>query len=310
MRESSDAIVGGTISRSRLCVKRERGAELSAVCERWPGWAVIESGGILTLRSELLESVPGVAHGWSLRSEPTTGPPGPFDLGPALPDDPRQFERRRLLLAAAGISARTAASLHQVHGARLLRVSRFPRSPAPPRADGVWESRSTADGDAAPAVRTADCVAVLLAESAGAAVAALHCGWRGVAARIAPAAVATLAREGFAAGSLRVALGPAAGPCCYAVGTEVEEALAASCAGDVGAVRSRTRAGEPSVDLHAALALQLVAAGVPRPSIARAPLCTVCRADLFFSFRREGAAAGRMMAVVGWREPRPNGGIA
>ena len=57
--------------------------------------------------------------------------------------------------------------------------------------------------------------------------------------------------------------------------------------------------GRSTVDLHTALRTQFAAAGVPYPSIHSAPWCTRCRTDLFFSFRAEGPAAGRLMAVIG-----------
>jgi copper oxidase (laccase) domain-containing protein len=55
------------------------------------------------------------------------------------------------------------------------------------------------------------------------------------------------------------------------------------------------------LDLRAANRWQLADAGVPGSKIAVNDLCTACRTDLLFSYRREGVKAGRMMAVIGMR---------
>jgi len=135
------------------------------------------------------------------------------------------------------------------------------------------------------AVRTADCIPLLMADPEHRAVAAVHAGWRGTAQRIAEAAMVRMAREfGTRPEALHVAIGPGIGPCCYEVGPEV--------AAELGAGRERTR-----VDLAAINAAQLRAAGVEH--IYTAGLCTRCLGEDFYSFRREGEKAGRMYSAVG-----------
>jgi copper oxidase (laccase) domain-containing protein len=53
------------------------------------------------------------------------------------------------------------------------------------------------------------------------------------------------------------------------------------------------------LDLRASNRWQLIDAGVPEKQIAVSDLCTACRTDLLFSYRREGAKTGRLMAVIG-----------
>jgi polyphenol oxidase len=55
------------------------------------------------------------------------------------------------------------------------------------------------------------------------------------------------------------------------------------------------------LDLRKANRAQLKAAGVPGKNIFASDLCTGCRRDLLFSYRKEGAESGRMMAVIGIR---------
>jgi YfiH family protein len=174
--------------------------------------------------------------------------------------------------------------LHQVHGATLVHDGR------PAEADGGVAIFS-AGVVAAPAVRSADCVTLLLADREGRAAASVHAGWRGTAAGIARIAVEALAARAIPSERVVAAIGPAVGPCCYEVGPEV--------AGQFAGFTRPVGSGRATLDLQAANAAQLASAGVPSRAIHCAPWCTRCRNDLFFSVRAEGAAAGRLMAVIG-----------
>jgi len=178
------------------------------------------------------------------------------------------------------------AWLRQVHSARVVAAA--------PGSCGEADALVTTDRGLALLVATADCVPVLLA--AEAAVAAVHAGWRGVAAGVVAAAVESLARHG-APHELVAWIGPAIGPCCYEVGPEVAAAVAAASAAEV--MRAGAR-GRPHVDLGRAVALQLGAAGVTR--ITRLPWCTRCHGEWLWSYRRDGESAGRNLAAI-WRVP-------
>jgi YfiH family protein len=138
------------------------------------------------------------------------------------------------------------------------------------------------------AVKTADCVPVLLVDRRLHAVAAVHAGWRGTAAHIAADAVAAMGRRfGTRAEDLHAAIGPGIGKCCYQVGAEV----AAQFGGQ----------GRGHIDLPDANRRQLEEAGVTPERIYASNLCTMCRGEEFDSFRRDGAAAGRMYSFAGIR---------
>jgi YfiH family protein len=186
--------------------------------------------------------------------------------------------------------------LRQIHGATIVDAAETPS--CVPAADGVIQWAPFPRQSLAPAVRTADCVAVIAADRHGSVMAALHAGWRGVAASIGTRAVARFSGAGLAAADLVVALGPAILGCCYEVGDEVVDALVDACGPSDAYVR-RASSGGATIDLHQALRAQFAAAGVPSGSIQCAPFCTRCRNDLFFSFRAEGSASGRLMAAVG-----------
>jgi polyphenol oxidase len=141
---------------------------------------------------------------------------------------------------------------------------------------------------AALAVKTADCVPILLVDERLQAVAAVHAGWRGTAAEIAQRAVESMRdRFGTQPVDLYAALGPAIGECCYEVGPEVAVHFGR---------RERAR-----VDLVEANRRQLLAAGIPANRIYAAGICTMCHADEFHSYRRDHEAAGRMYSFIGIR---------
>jgi YfiH family protein len=138
------------------------------------------------------------------------------------------------------------------------------------------------------AVKTADCIPILLVDERLHAVAAVHAGWRGTAARIAAEAVTAMAgRFGTRAEDLHAAIGPGIGKCCYEVGPEV----AAQFGGQ----------GRGHIDLAAANRRQLEESGVTPRHIYASNLCTMCRSEEFDSFRRDQAAAGRMYSFAGIR---------
>ena len=138
------------------------------------------------------------------------------------------------------------------------------------------------------AVRTADCVPIILIDEKLHAVAAVHAGWRGTVARIAPAAVQAMReRFGTEPAGLHAAIGPCIGPCCYEVGAEV--------AAQFG-IEGRAR-----LDLPGANRKQLEEAGVTPERIYASKLCTMCRPEDFHSFRRDKEAAGRLYSFAGIR---------
>jgi copper oxidase (laccase) domain-containing protein len=105
-----------------------------------------------------------------------------------------------------------------------------------------------------------------------------------------------VAELGVQPARLRAAIGPSIGPCCYEVDSPVVEPLRAAFPADVPRWIRPAGPGKWWLDLWRANADQLVAAGVPAGAIANPRLCTRCRGDLFFSYRREGQ--GRRLATL------------
>jgi YfiH family protein len=152
------------------------------------------------------------------------------------------------------------------------------------------------------AVKTADCVPILVGDSRTGAFAAIHAGWRGTLAGITTFALDRLSDEYESRpDDLDVAIGPAASVCCYEVGSEVIESFRTRFA-ESDSLLVPTREGHARIDLVKANHSQLVAAGVSTDHIYTAPLCTMCHTNLFFSYRREKnlyGMVGRLMSVIG-----------
>jgi YfiH family protein len=147
-------------------------------------------------------------------------------------------------------------------------------------------------------VQTADCVPILVADAQARAVAAIHAGWRGTAARIAGSTVERLwSDSGIEPKDLTVAIGPHIGVCCYEVGDEVVDAI-----GDPGAFERRAEWPSAPLNLGEANRRQLLDCGLLDEQIEVSSLCTHCSEDLFYSYRREGKKAGAMLSVIGIAE--------
>ena len=144
------------------------------------------------------------------------------------------------------------------------------------------------------AVLTADCLPLLLCERQGQAVAAVHCGWRGLSAGIIEAAVNAL---DFPPGQLMAWMGPAIGPDHYEVGADVFAAFSGYPSGAVAAF-TPGRPGHWQLDLYELTRMKLARIGVN--SVFGGGYCTYSDASRFFSYRRDGET-GRQASLV-WLE--------
>ena len=194
-----------------------------------------------------------------------------------------------------GVEPGRLLRLRQVHGARVVEASgpTVERSSHDdwPEADAAISNDPTIGLSA----RVADCVPLLLSDRRTGAVAAVHAGWRGIAAGVPLAAVEALARTyGTRPGHLIAAIGPSIGPCCYVVGPELLQEFAAHAEAPNWFVRGR----DFRLDLWRATRDQLRRAGLEDDNIHLSRLCTACHTDVFCSYRKEKEATGRMVGVV------------
>jgi polyphenol oxidase len=223
-------------------------------------------------------------HGFTTRA---------LDLGRGGTDHQAEWAR---LAASFDLPIASVVRLRQVHRADIVHA-RSSDVDDPPCGDVLVSG----DPTIAVAVQAADCVPLLMADRRRGAVAAVHAGWRGTAAGAAAAAVEALeATFATRPADLVVAIGPSIGPCCYQVGPEVRQGFVA--AGHQADALARwflpDEGDRLRLDLWRANIDALVACGVPAAAVQVSGLCTAHHTDTFFSYRREGARAGRLAGVI------------
>jgi YfiH family protein len=211
--------------------------------------------------------------------------------------------RRRFLKLFPGDWA--LAGCWQVHGAdiRVVQTREEAKPAENERGDTIFcDVIVSAAKRVLAGVKTADCVPILIGDPVTRAFAAVHAGWRGTLATAVVVAVDRLTKEyDGRPEDLRVAIGASAGPCCYEVGSDVIDAFTGKFV-DGDKLFMQTRPDHAKVDLLKANREQLISTGVKAERIHTAPICTMCRTDLFFSYRKEKSLhgkVGRLMAVVG-----------
>ncbi len=151
-------------------------------------------------------------------------------------------------------------------------------------------------------VKTADCVPVLLGDVKTKAFAAIHAGWRGTVQSIVLKTIEKMrALYGTNPKNLICAIGPAATCKNYEIGRDVIDAFSKNFP-DSEHLFTPTKENHAFVDLHKANEEQLLSIGVLPENICVAPLCTMERTDLFFSYRKEKklhGKTGRLLSVIG-----------
>ncbi|MGB2624286.1 MAG: peptidoglycan editing factor PgeF [Candidatus Acidiferrum sp.] len=225
-------------------------------------------------------------------------------------------DNRRRFQTAAGAANLPLITLKQFHSDVIHLFDTAPSNPC--RGDASITNRP----GLLLAIQTADCVPILLVDPKKRAIAAIHAGWRGTLARIAAKTIGAMQMH-FAANprDLLAAIGPSIGPCCYEVGTEVATQFLSQFP-DAPSYFDEFRTGdEPNpvqwlnmmppghqpppkgvlLDLRKANRSQLLAAGLRPQNIHTIDLCTACRPDLLFSYRKEGPHTGRLMSVIALR---------
>jgi YfiH family protein len=225
-------------------------------------------------------------------------------------------ENRRRLQKAAGAENLPLITLKQFHS-DVIHLFDTP-STDPCRGDASITNRP----NLLLAIQTADCVPILLVDPKKRAIAAIHAGWRGTLARIAAKTIGKMQMHfGTDPRDLLAAIGPSIGPCCYEVGTEVATQFLSQFP-DAHDYFDEFRTGdEPNpiqwlnmmppghqpppkgvlLDLRKANRSQLLTAGLRPQNIHTIDLCTACRPDLLFSYRKQGPASGRLMSVIALR---------
>jgi polyphenol oxidase len=311
---------------------QRRGSRTDGRAPLRANWNLRGAGALRVLTARPLANLDWLVHGFSTRpggisefeTTPSRGKKQPvLNLGFTEWDERRHvLENRAKFAAAAGAAEMRMLTLLQIHSdiAHRADASTFKTAH---QGDALF----TRDPGILLAIQTADCVPLLFADPRTRAIAAIHSGWRGTLKRIAEKTLGRMRMEfGTRPQDVIAAIGPAIGGCCYEVGQDVAREFSAQFPsardwfeGPFDAIARREddpnwlpwlttappgHAPErPRVNLNLPAANRdiLRAAGVPGDHIFVSDLCTSCRTDLFFSYRKE-RPTGRMMAVIGIRK--------
>jgi YfiH family protein len=280
-------------------------------------WVERKSRGLTILQTPALAKLSWLVHGFSTKPGGVSTQNGQKVLNLGFTDwDTKEnvLENRRRFQSALSASDLKLISLKQIHSDVIHLFD------APPSELCQGDASATNRHGFLLAVQTADCVPILLVDTKKRAIAAVHAGWRGTLARIVVKAIGQMQMQ-FKSNpaDLLAAIGPSIGGCCYEVGTEVATQFLSQFAEAPEWFDEFRTGDEPNpiqwlnmmppghqpppknvlLDLRRANRAQLLGAGLGAPNVFVSDLCTVCRRDLFFSYRKEGAQSGRHMSAIG-----------
>lgn len=266
------------------------------------------SDGILK-RSDLLLRE-GVMHGFSTRLGGVSEHPFTREMNLAFGrEDPdgtvlRNAEIFARALSGGSFGADSAVCASQIHSAKVRYVTEADRGdgylirpPAGEPGDGFYTDRP----GVFLTVRIADCVPILLLgerDDKTPVVAAVHAGWRGTVSGIAGEAVRRLAAEGVSVTTLRAAIGPHIGECCFTVREDFRDAVTAARGAGFASRHIRENGGSLRADLTGMNLEILADAGVPRENVDVSPDCTACAPETYHSHRRTEGRRGAMGAGI------------
>lgn len=241
-----------------------------------------------------LLAFPEVAHAiFTRRGGASVGAFASLNLSRSVADDPAAVvENNRRMLSALGYRREQAVTAWLVHGRDVALVTRADLDREPRRVDALI----TCERGLLLTMRFADCAPIVFFDPIRQAIGVAHAGWRGVALNIAGATVQAMI-DAFGSDPRRiwVGIGPAIGVERYEVGPEVVEQVSAACPPGTRLTWPGDN-GRPHLDLAAAIAAQLQAAGVG--AIEPSGICTAANTGEWFSHRAEHGKTGRFGLAI------------
>lgn len=287
-------------------------------------WVECNRDGIQILQVPALNTLPWLVHGFSTRPGGVSDLHGEKVLNLGLSEwDTREnvLENRRRFQSVLGDHLELIA-LKQFHSDVVQVFDAAPAEPCRGLPAQAGDASATNRPGLLLGIQTADCVPILLVDPKKRAVAAVHAGWRGTLQRIVAKTIGKLQMQfGTKPAELLAAIGPAIGGCCYEVGAEVAAEFKSQFP-HASDWFDELRTGDESnplqwlnrmppghqpppknvlLDLRQANRAQLLEAGLRAQNIFVSDLCTACRRDLLFSYRKEGAMTGRLLSVIAIR---------
>lgn len=249
----------------------------------------ISENGLDLFRFSNLSACPGLAHGLFTRRGGNSPPPfDSLNMSVSAGDRPDNVGRNRAAVAAC-FDSRPVIFSNQVHGDEILVFSRDDPAPDPGqkrRGDAMVTNRP----GLMLAVKLADCQGVLLHDPVKKVAAAVHSGWRGSVINIIGKTIARMETEfGCRPGDILGGISPSLGPCC---------AEFVNYRTELPVYFRPYKDDRDHFDFWQISRDQMTSAGLAEKNIEIAGICTSCRTDLFYSYRKEGRT-GRFTLVAG-----------
>lgn len=208
-------------------------------------------------------------------------------------DTRNSLDNRRNFLEGLGVDYRNLVCAKQIHSSNVAYVDRKDKGRGASSYDTAIEDTDaliTNERNLPLAIFTADCLSVFLYDPKNPAIGLVHAGYKSSRENIVAKTVKAMEdRLNSRSGDLCAGFGPAIRVCCYAVEEELRESFPQHLT---------ERGGEFYLDLAQVNKSELLDAGVKEGNIFDSGICTFCQNERFFSFRKEGSAAGRMISVM------------
>lgn len=259
-------------------------------------------GQLTYLTSSLLTDCGGVVHGFSTRKGGvSTAPWDTLNLGVGRGDDwEHVLENYQRFCGAVGIDPQRTVLSRQVHEDHVLIATEEDAGKGLFRErDYLTDAIITNVPGLALFVFSADCGTALLYDPVSRSIGAVHAGWRGVANGILRKTALEMGRlYGAKPQDLIVATGPSIGQCCFETDDDVPQAMEKAFGVQEAQPFFQRRGNKWHVDLKGLNARWLLDIGVKAQQIDICPLCTACRTDLFWSYRKAGNARGAQAAMI------------
>ena len=151
----------------------------------------------------------------------------------------------------------------------------------------------TSDKDLVLSIQVADCIPIYLFDKQNHNIGLVHAGWRGVHSGIIENGIEQIKKLDSDPNDIKIILGPSIRQCCFEIGPEVSKLFDDK-------FQKKVRKDKTQLDLQGVVVEKLVNMGIQLKNIIDVKECTCC-SDRYHSFRRDGDKAGRMIAMIGWK---------
>ena len=202
----------------------------------------------------------------------------------------RSFHHKKLddrwgLSTLVGLNPNHVVNPKQIHSAEV----KFVYTPGEIAATDALISKSNS---IVLSIQVADCIPLFLADPLNGIIGLVHAGWRGIEKRIISDTVNIMVQKGGSRKGIIAFMGPSIRQCCFEIGPEVSKKFPIDCLINGNQDRS-------FLDLQQVATNQLIDSQVLDKNILSSEECTKCNPDKYFSYRRSGTKAGRMIGVIG-----------